>query len=337
MFVQNKTRLSAALARAEIADDTTIAALVVESSYRVEGGKLRRIEEPRERLPTDPPEHLREPIWPEVAVTASGSVLGPVQAPFVRPVAITVGREVRRLIVSGERRWRRGAGDLAPSEPARFDALPLAWSRAFGGTIDVEPGLDPSSGLPHPGGKLSHPSNPLGIGLYLDERSARDRELPNIEDPAQRMERWDDRPEPACFAPCLELPALRAPRIPAASGILPSQEQLAKILARLDADRFSIAYRMRCHAPPSLIFESLPPGTPIRLEGVGRRPIGLEVPSSPVRVAARRGLDRTELGAHLRSLHIDADAAVVTAVHAHGFRHTAARAPEWLVVTAVSA
>lgn len=93
-------------------------------------------------------------------------------------VEASVGKLRKRLIVQGDRYWN----GQVPSEPAVFDAMPITWSRAFGG-----PEL---------------PENPLGKGLPVSSQSTSDvRWLPNIEDPAQPLTSPRSQVSPAGFGP----------------------------------------------------------------------------------------------------------------------------------------
>jgi hypothetical protein len=97
---------------------------------------------------------------------------------------------------------------------------------------------------------------------------------------------------------------------------------------------FATMLRARHPAPGYLVFDHVPPGTPIRLDGVGRGPIRFEVPPAPVRVTLRRRLDGEPRPPELRSLHVDADGGIVSCVHGYGFLYEEGRAPSWILVEA---
>lgn len=90
-------------------------------------------------------------------------------------VALTLGSAIRKTIrVFGDRVWDSGGlpGSITPPKP--FEAMPLTWERAFGGSTE--------------------PRNPVGCGLE-------DARLPNIETPSQFVSSRRDRPAPAGVGP----------------------------------------------------------------------------------------------------------------------------------------
>nr|WP_276599653.1 DUF2169 domain-containing protein [Nannocystis sp. SCPEA4] len=98
---------------------------------------------------------------------------------------LRVGSSFRsRLAVFGDRVWKRGPRGLVSSAPVPFRDMPLTLDRSFGGSFEWD-------GLAVP-----FPDNPGGRGFYVDEDAAEGQPLPNIEDPAALIARWDDRPEP---------------------------------------------------------------------------------------------------------------------------------------------
>lgn len=102
------------------------------------------------------------------------------------PVRVRVGAIDRTIYAIGDRRWVRGV----PSEPEAFDAMPLGWERAFGGT----------GFAPNPTGK--------GAAAQLDGTVP----LPNLERPEAMVRSPNDRPMPASFAPIDALWPQRAAR-----------------------------------------------------------------------------------------------------------------------------
>ena len=141
-------------------------------------------------------------------------LLGRARAPHDRPttsltVTLAVGDHRRELVVLGDRQWAPGRSGLVASAPEPFTAMPLDWSRAFGGRAEVW--LDRSAPM-----EVCDPVNPRGRGF--DPRPIAEglcrhlgapagypvvptqRALPNLEDPACRIRHPDDRPVPACWA-----------------------------------------------------------------------------------------------------------------------------------------
>ncbi|MEP7120952.1 MAG: DUF2169 domain-containing protein [Byssovorax sp.] len=336
MFLRNKTRYRVGLARTFVNDALSVATAVVVSHYRIEPDRLVWLEEPSSRTAASPPDPLAFPLWKGVSVTASGYALGPLRAPFIRAITLSVGAEVRRLSVFGERRWQQGrAGDLVVSEPESFDAIPVVFARAFGGAYDVPPGLFPGTDLPFPGLRVAHSSNPSGLGFYETPGAALNCSLPNVESPTALIRVWDDRPEPAGFAPCPELPNLRAPTDLAAYREIAaisrarakgSWEQSAAEL------QFELTLRMIHHAPGRLIFDKIPRGTVASIDGLGDRALCFSVPPSPVRVERHGAKRNVEVPPVLRAIHVDGDGRIVELVHGHMFYYAPDQAPAWVRV-----
>lgn len=318
MFVENRTSFETALPRGLFSEGVFVAALVLTVAYRVTPKGLVPWEGARAALPADPPDSSKRPLWYGTGVTAAGTVRGPGRTPHVAYVDLRVGTESRRLVVTGDRRWVKNAGKLVASAPAAWDAMPLSWSLAFGGSVEIPPGPAGPEGLPHPGGRYEFPLNPGGKGLVLDESKAEGVALPNIESPGAMMKEPMDRPKPAGFAPCPDLSGLRIPA-----------EISEDFLGDFDK-ALRLTLRMHHSAPGDLVFEGLVPGTEVELKGVGERPVVFGLPASPVRVGVRKGKKATELPAGIRGVHVSGEDGAVLVCFGHQFSYE--EAPSWVVV-----
>jgi hypothetical protein len=241
-------------------------------------------------------------------------------------VIFRVGAAERRLIVFGDRRWeRRAGGALEPPPPVRFDRIALSFERAYGGAYDLPPGLLPGTELPHPGLRVPYPFNERGVGFYADDKAAAGSPLPNIERPDQLVRRWNDRPEPAGFTPCPELVAWRM------QGV--ADAMLGQDAAPADGPPPVLrGLRVHHHAPPPLIFDDVPPGTPLELSGLGDDALRFVVPASPARVTVRAHRTDTAIRPRLRALHVDADRRALRLVLDHSFHYDPRDPPGWIRV-----
>jgi hypothetical protein len=192
-------------------------------------------------------------------------------------VELSIGRTFRRRIaIFGDRIWARALdGSLVASPPRPFRTMPLSYDRAFGGSSKTP------QGLPAP-----YAENPSGKGYYLDAAEAEGQPLPNIENPAMLVSRWDDRPLPvglgyyAETGPLRGLSSIDHPEITAARGRMfgrgappappaspaPSRESMA-----LEPDQLRPTLFNQAH--PDMVIEASKgpkPGDVLRLTG-GRR------------------------------------------------------------------
>lgn len=339
MFVRNRTAHKATLVRGHVSDSMSVGTIVVESTYRIDEFGNLHLDSERKAAPTDAPNTANYALWHEVSITASGTVYGPARAPHVVPVTLRIGNEMRRLAVFGDRRWRRSfGGDLLPSDPVPFDAMPLSFDIAYGGQYEIPPGPDPVSGLPHPGMVVGFSKNPEGRGFYRDEDAAEGSLLPNIEWPDKLVRTWNDQPEPAGFSPCPEHVALRLTDdfLLQASKWLP-QPGSPSSLTDFAPMAPLVALRTIHHACGPMIFPEIAPGTRIESTGLGRRTLRFHVPENPVKVVtASSDKPNARLGdplrCILRSIHIDADSRHVLFVHGFTMHYQRNFAPEWLLV-----
>lgn len=123
-------------------------------------------------------------------------VHGSVYAPGGTPVGACaararVGAREKIVFAFGDRNW----DGSKPTDPQPFTAMPLDWTRAYGGP--------------------DYPANPLGKGsqpVPHPDGSNR-RPLPNFEHPQQRVVRAEDRPEPVSLGPIDQTWPQRAARV----------------------------------------------------------------------------------------------------------------------------
>ena len=119
-------------------------------------------------------------------------VFGKAMAPQDKPVpsmrvAIECGRICHEVVVFGDRVWRKAMLRFVPSEPEPFTEMPLTNDRAFGGKANMY------------GAGVAHLINPDGRGLLFMKEEVEGTPLPNIEDPDDLMNSWQDKPRPACL------------------------------------------------------------------------------------------------------------------------------------------
>ena len=201
-------------------------------------------------------------------------LLGEALAPNARPVtamkvALSVGAQRRELVVAGDRVWHRKKDPMP--KPEAFVRMPLTRDRAFGGStevlIDVDSPVDVAD--PHnPDGRGFDPgptAEQLGKHLrcpsgYPQYQAA--RQLPNIEDPSELIQRWEDAPKPAGWS-----------TIP-----MSTLQQIQRALVVPDADFEKVATgvsdpayvdpRLYHRAHPTWVVQTPPPGAEVRMEGI---------------------------------------------------------------------
>ena len=124
-------------------------------------------------------------------VYVTGKATAPGSAPVTELIVrVGVGPCRKELLVVGDRQWENRLTGLWASPPEPFVTMPLAYEHSFGGST--------TSLFGRP---LFEPRNPVGRGLHASRQDAAGRQLPNLEDPADRIARWSDRPSPTGLGP----------------------------------------------------------------------------------------------------------------------------------------
>jgi hypothetical protein len=241
-----------------------------------------------------------------VSVTVSGFVY-PKKPPAPRARArLAVGDWERSIDALGPRVWQRGVTGLTPSEPQPTERTPMTWEHAYGGSVFVPSKLLDIDGETTivPEHEATYPYNFDGVGFHMQAEESVGEPLPRLEDPDALIARWDDRPEPVCFAPYPLWGGLRVGTVFDATA------------KKVDLSRTN---RLTGRACPRLTFESIVAGTPIVVEGMcsDGAHLAFEVLDAPAVIEVRVGDTETTLTPVLDCIDIDAEARTVRFVHRH--------------------
>jgi hypothetical protein len=221
MLLVNQTAVPAALLVTEMPEEGCRGGmLVAKATFQLSAGTAQLVTaDPlplyAEPMPLADVGELPADLVPREDEAFEVILLGACHAPGGHPVReagirLSVGAVQRELRVLGDRAWlgRGPAATIGAPEP--FVRMPLTYERAFGGSAEIR--LDPHSIFP-----VFDPINQRGKGFdpdeYVDGCAAAfecapgfpvvapgPRSLPNLEDPAQPIRAWSDRPPPACWA-----------------------------------------------------------------------------------------------------------------------------------------
>ncbi len=206
------------------------------------------------------------------------------------PIEVAVGTHRCGLLLFGDRRWIRAGRQLVPSAPLPFQEMPIAYSRAYGGTTE------------HDYETVVHPDNPVGRGYYLSPEKAEDQPLANIESPADPpVRQWTDRPSPAGWAPYPCMWGIRA-----REGVEPPAEPQPGTIGRVKA-------RLNNNAHPALILPAVEPEAEVRIRGLRGGEMVFPVP--PLQLTAEVALNDARFearGAPVDGIFVWADSQRIT-------------------------
>lgn len=305
MKLDNRTPYPAHLFRGVIEDRRMFGSVAVRVTYDVVGDRLRVAPDQPWIVSPGPWDSQYGPMASDELFYRGGVdvfVFGCARAHLGRPaprvdVEVRVGPSFRRkLAVYGQRTWTRRGAALVPSSASPFRAIPLTLAYAYGGKGRWD-GLD-----------VPFSDNPDGRGFYLDEASAEDHLLPNIEDPASPIRRWDDRPEPVgvCaltmgFGPRLR----RSLRFDDATGVL----------AELRPTFYNAAF-------PDMIVPKVEPGERVSITGVREDgPLVFHLPAPELRVRLAFGAESGEREPAIDQIGVEADHMRVFVSYRYPFRY----------------
>lgn len=226
---------------------------------------------------------------PGTDVLLMGRAWGP-RGGAVREAWVNVAAAERRkaIRVSGDRVW---LADGTPSAPEPFEAMPLVWERAFGGTHPLEDRV------------LAEERNPIGVG-FAGKRSAQDlagQPVPNLEDPTAPLERQGQTPAPVCLAPTA---AHWLPRRRYAGTYDERWQRTRAPYLPLDFDpRF-----LQCAATELAFDRYLQGGEPFEIQGAAPDgPIAFALPAANLDIQIRVAGSIERPPAHLETILIEPD------------------------------
>lgn len=240
-------------------------------------------------LPSD-----QVPYRSGVNVFVHGRAHAPGGAARAMEVSLALPGFEHRLLVVGDRLWSQD-GHIGVPEP--FGAMPLVYARAYGGLAE------------HRGGQVAYPGNPLGRGFVYEAEHLPGTALPNLEDPAHRIERWQDRPRPRCWGP-----------LPPQTGL-----HLERAVHIVDPERCQYRLTPRAFdcAHPDLVRPQLPAGSIGALTGLTPEgaPFVFQVPPSPARLQVELGAKRFDLTPALDTLGVFVEQGRLVASFRASFRY----------------
>jgi hypothetical protein len=294
MNVVNETPFEVAVPRIDLGARGLTAVVIVKATFDLDAwGRLRPFDAPtplvRQYLETTfgvlHSEYYFKKQGVDLCVLGTLRRASPVDQARVR---MSLGTRSWELLVHGDRHWMRSpdasSTELVPSPPEPFTHMPLGYTRAFGGTVDV-------GGMP-----LGYPPNPSGRGYYRSAEEALGQPLLNIENisaPEQDVWRADDERPVAGWAPYPNFWALRA-----AEGV-----QLNPETHRIE----NISPLIFNHAHPDLVLEAVSDDQMIVIEGLSEETIYCPVPIPPACIDVAIGAERFQLDAPIDGLFLWAD------------------------------
>jgi hypothetical protein len=303
----NETPLHAAMIPNAEEDDRMLVLFLCAITYRISPrGGLTVAPRQRPLALQQQDRHPNDAMFTKTAasVCATGYVYADGSGARQALARLCVGAAEHAVIAFGARVWQPStrSGGLSPSRPRRFDRVAMTWTHAFGGMVE-EPAcvraIDGES-IYFPRQWVGFPMNYEGTGYYANAREARYQPLPQLEHVAQRIQRWDDRPEPACFAPYPLWGGLRS-----------------EFVWRGGELQISGMGKLPSRAAPRTTFDSIAPGSLVALTGM--RPNGealaWRLPEAPASVAVSQGSTMQRLGLEVDAIDIDAEASEARVVY----------------------
>jgi hypothetical protein len=256
MRLANETPFSAEIYRSQLHyRDLLLATVVAKGSYHVEDdGSVVPVSDPLPVYEGDVETPLGV-LEGDVVLTKEGcdlAVYGQALSPAL-PVAqmdveVRVGEFARTMRVTGDRVWLPTPNGPRMSDPVPFTAMPLDYTRAFGG-VALQAEVDIS---------MPEPQNPLGCGWVVRPEDVAGTHLPNVEEPDQLITSWRQRPLPAGLLPLPRASSLRGLR-----GVSVDEEKQRTTLGPLAF----VWSHPRMHLP------LYPAGERVEIRGMTREPM----------------------------------------------------------------
>ncbi|AKT42712.1 DUF2169 family type VI secretion system accessory protein [Chondromyces crocatus] len=300
----NHTKFPASVFRMAFGEDKVAASLLTRVTYGLDGTKFIPSAEQPWIVSSAPWRGPQGPMDSDLVFIKGGVdlfVFGHAYALRGKPtpqmdVEVAVDDWKSTVKVFGERVWWKPMGTLVPTNPIPFTIMPLQPAYAFGGkdTWDER--------------EIAWPDNPEGKGFYLEAASAVDRPLPNLENPDERIQRWDDRPEPAGTTPIAITTSMRMKR----GASFDERGQVTELRPVL----YNAAY-------PRLVAPRLKPGQTVRLTGVHPSgPLSFQLPDARLFARVRFGDDVREVPLAIDQIGFELEAKRAFIAYRYPFRYT---------------
>ncbi|MEO8770631.1 MAG: DUF2169 domain-containing protein [Ferruginibacter sp.] len=284
MDLINNTPYPAFLFRTALQDDILAASVSIRVTYSIEANKAIINDSQHWELHHEDWETGYGPMRSDniykrggVDIFVFGSAKLPNNDAFTQmQVTVNVANKLSNQIsVFGDRHWELSLlGGLSKSRITPVKEVPLTLSNAFGGCAEWD------------GLKLPYGNNPLGKGYYWEKENAINKPLPNIENPANLIVKWNDQPDPVGTAGC-------------PMGVLHLRDNLeynkdTQQVTKIDTKIFNAAF-------PGMIINEILPGEKIIVEGMtSAKNFVMEIPDHDLFAAIKLGDKVTE-----RPLKID--------------------------------
>jgi len=268
MDLENRTDLPALLFRTALTGDRFAASVIARVTYDIlPVGRLRISPDQVWQTSAGPWDSEYGPMDGDEVFYRGGvdlMVFGFARSPDRRPVTAMevvarAGSEFeRRLRITGKRLWQGSGENLRISEPEPFTKMPLSLENAYGGKDEWDK-LE-----------IPFPMNPDGKGYAIDADRAIGKPLPNIEDPARPVARWDDQPDPVGVGATT---MAFGPRVQRGVEIDEETQAISRITSRLYNSAF----------PDMVVPCPVESGDKVEVEGVRHEgPVRFSIPECPI-------------------------------------------------------
>lgn len=303
MDVVNETGYPHLLVRTALYGDHFAAALVVRVVYQLSGGKYTPVISEDWPLSNAPWVSDYGPIESdgvlkrgEVDLFVFGKAKAPNGSPVKRmKVRVQVPGKMDHLLeIIGNRKWVSGLFGLSASEPEAFTEMPLTLYNAFGG-------YDEWDSL-----KFPFPNNPHGKGFIWQKETAAGKPLPNIENPAQLITKWSDKPLPVGTVP-IQFCEKRIKR---------SVDGNEKGITRFDATYFNSAFN-------DMIVPNISAGEKVIVSGVKEKgDFIFEIPPTPFSLILQFGEKTYERFFKIEQVGLEPDKSRAFITYRYSFNYT---------------
>lgn len=306
MLLINRTPLPVAMVPNADEGDSIVALWLCAATFDIGRDRLRFSEEQRPLMLVAQPPEIGDGYLTKAgtSVCATGFAYAPGGEALRSEARLFVGDQCITLLAFGERTWQQKQGGLlVPTFPKPFDRVPMKWDQAYGGAV-IQPTRLQKMASGEEGILPEHPEafneNPDGKGFYTEAGGAVGQPLPQLEDPERLIERWDDKPDPLCFAPYPMYGGLRA-----------------RFLVEGDVVDFTRHPHVLSRAAPRMTFGEIAFGTRVAVTGMrpGGEVLSFEIPEPAVTADVKVGKRFRRLTLYVDAIDIDAEKANVRIVY----------------------